>query len=148
MDYNKKPLTYFDKLKDPRWQRKRLEIFKRDDFSCQECGTKESTLHVHHLKYVKGKEPWEYEGDELSTLCEDCHRLRTQFTQRLQDYASGMPLGCQMAVLGFIYGMATAAGTDPGSLFSHPLFDKTFQMGMDAYPDVEKVFASRRGKLQ
>ncbi len=64
---------YSEKLKDPRWQRMRLEILNRDDFTCQICYDKESTLHVHHKLYKRGAEPWEYEPDLLVTLCEDCH---------------------------------------------------------------------------
>lgn len=29
---------YKEKLKDPRWQKKRLQIFERDDWCCQKCG--------------------------------------------------------------------------------------------------------------
>lgn len=69
-----KPSTdYFEKLKDPRWQKKRLEIFERDGWRCKECYSKEKTLHVHHLFYLKGKEPWEIPNGFLVTLCEDCH---------------------------------------------------------------------------
>ena len=65
--------TYIQKLRDPKWQRKRLEIMNRDDFTCQECSAKDKTLNVHHLIYRKGCDPWEYEPHELKTLCEDCH---------------------------------------------------------------------------
>ena len=65
--------SYIEKLKDPRWQRKRLEILKRDDFKCRSCRDEEKTLHVHHLRYEKGFEPWEAEDDDLITLCESCH---------------------------------------------------------------------------
>ena len=65
--------SYADKLRDPRWQKKRLEIMERDGFSCRSCKNKERTLNVHHLKYEKGKEPWEYEESEMVTLCEGCH---------------------------------------------------------------------------
>lgn len=65
--------TYSEKLKDPRWQRKRLEVMERDEFHCRMCGDGESTLHVHHKRYVKGREPWEYELHELATVCENCH---------------------------------------------------------------------------
>lgn len=63
--------SYSEKLKDPRWQRKRLEVMNRDDFTCQLCQTKEKTLHVHHEQY-KG-DPWDVDIDKLRTLCEDCH---------------------------------------------------------------------------
>ena len=66
--------TYAEKLKDPRWQRKRLEIMQRDDFQCRVCGDERKTLHVHHIRYIKGREPWEYKDFYFVTLCEGCHR--------------------------------------------------------------------------
>jgi hypothetical protein len=65
--------TYSEKLKDPRWQRKRLEVFNAADWKCEACGNAYETLHVHHKKYKRGKEPWEYESAELASLCETCH---------------------------------------------------------------------------
>jgi len=62
-----------EKLKDPRWQKLRLQIFERDEFMCQRCQDTESTLNVHHLKYTTGKEPWEYPMANFITLCESCH---------------------------------------------------------------------------
>jgi hypothetical protein len=64
-------MNYSDKLKDPRWQKKRLEILQRDDFTCQFCHDKETPLHVHHLKYTN--EPWEAPNEDIITLCEHCH---------------------------------------------------------------------------
>jgi hypothetical protein len=69
-------MTYSEKLKDPRWQRKRLEILQRDSFTCQDCGDSESTLHVHHCLYIWGHDPWDYAPGELRTLCETCHSER------------------------------------------------------------------------
>ena len=63
--------TYSEKLKDPRWQRKRLEIMSRDYFACTECGDHKSTLNVHHWRYKK--DPWEADDNDLTTLCERCH---------------------------------------------------------------------------
>jgi hypothetical protein len=68
-----KPLSYSEKLKDPRWQRKRLEILNRDEFTCQRCGDDSSPLVVHHLSYSKGN-PWNINNSQLITYCEDCHR--------------------------------------------------------------------------
>lgn len=65
--------TYSEKLKDPRWQRLRLEIFQRDNFACRKCGDTTRTLAVHHLQYQRGKEPWEYPAEALMTVCEPCH---------------------------------------------------------------------------
>lgn len=65
--------NYSELLKDPRWQKKRLEIFKLDGWQCRKCNSKKNTLHVHHLYYVKGKMPWEYDNSALVTYCEECH---------------------------------------------------------------------------
>lgn len=65
--------TYSEKLKDPRWQKMRLEIMQRDEFTCQMCKSTEDTLHVHHKYYLPGREPWEYSARTLITLCENCH---------------------------------------------------------------------------
>lgn len=64
---------YYAKLKDPRWQKKRLEILSRDTFTCRLCDDSENTLHVHHIRYEKGADPWDYPDDCLVTLCESCH---------------------------------------------------------------------------
>lgn len=68
-----KKATYYEQLRDPRWQKRRLEIMNRDEFKCQLCYDGESTLNVHHKHYHKGHAPWEYTDDELVTLCETCH---------------------------------------------------------------------------
>jgi hypothetical protein len=66
--------TYSEKLRDPRWQRRRLEVMERDDFKCKKCGSAEETLHVHHLAYKKGLQPWDHDSRYLLTLCKRCHR--------------------------------------------------------------------------
>src|SRR5690242_9951890 len=65
--------AYSEKLKDPRWQKKRLEILNRDTWKCRRCMTATKTLHIHHIDYIKGMQPWEYDDKYLMTLCEDCH---------------------------------------------------------------------------
>jgi hypothetical protein len=63
--------TYSDKLKDPRWQKKRLLILDRDDYTCCRCSDSSTELHVHHLQY--NNEPWDADDDFLETLCKHCH---------------------------------------------------------------------------
>lgn len=65
--------TYYEKLKDPRWQKKRLEVMQLRDFCCEVCGDSTSPLNVHHKEYFKNAEPWEYENEQLAVLCESCH---------------------------------------------------------------------------
>jgi len=66
-------MEYAEKLKDPRWQKKRLQVFERDNWTCQICGNTKETLCIHHKYYEKDKEPWDYEDDCYQTLCELCH---------------------------------------------------------------------------
>lgn len=66
-----KSSKYSESLNDPRWQRKRLEIMRRDDFKCVACGDDKSELHVHHATY--DGMPWETADENLQTLCRKCH---------------------------------------------------------------------------
>ncbi len=66
-------MTYSEKLRNPKWQRKRLEILQRDNFKCCLCGDEETELHVHHLKYTG--EPHEAPNKDLQTLCAHCHLI-------------------------------------------------------------------------
>ncbi len=66
--------TYSEKLKDPRWQKKRLKILERDEWTCQLCGDDTETLHVHHKYYREKKEPWECGDFALVTVCHNCHK--------------------------------------------------------------------------
>jgi hypothetical protein len=70
-------MTYSEKLRDPRWQRKRLSIMQRDGWQCRNCDAVEKTLTVHHFLY--SGDPWETEDNLLITLCEDCHKQRQEF---------------------------------------------------------------------
>ena len=75
-------MDYSKKLKDPRWQRLRLEVMERDGFRCTRCRDAKSTLHVNHLKYTG--DPWEAPMEHLETLCETCHKWRTDINLKFQ----------------------------------------------------------------
>lgn len=81
-------VNYGEKLKDPRWQRKRLEIMDRDEWTCQECGDTTRTLHVHHKKYT-GENPWDAPDDDLVTICEVCHETAHSGGRQIRLYAAG-----------------------------------------------------------
>jgi len=76
--------TYWELLKHPNWQKKRLLILDRDGFACQNCGDGEKTLHIHHTYYEKGLKPWEYPDVSLRTLCEDCHKNAQDWMANMQ----------------------------------------------------------------
>lgn len=95
---------YAEKLRDPRWQKKRLEVMERDGFTCQNCGDKESTLNVHHWYYAAGNDPWDYPDEALATLCEDCHdtieSLKVRFLSSLaeSDWGNGYEEQIRLAI--------------------------------------------------
>lgn len=105
--------AYWELLKDPRWQRLRLEVMERAGFRCEDCADHRKTLNVHHSYYLKNRAPWEYPSESLVCLCEDCHVVaERQLAEIKQSYA----LRCKDAremVLGFVRAINAASG--PGN---------------------------------
>ncbi len=78
MNNNNETSEFWKRYQDPRWQKKRLEVFQRDSFTCVECGAEDKALHVHHLSYEWDKDPWDYPVENFKTLCVDCHDMKKQ----------------------------------------------------------------------
>lgn len=83
----KKESDYSKKLRDPRWQKKRLEVLQRDQFACRICQAQDKELHIHHRRYSNGDCPWDSPTDDLVTVCTDCHDRITRVVNRVR-------LGC------------------------------------------------------
>ena len=99
--------TYAEKLKDPRWQKKRLEILERDNWSCRYCGDDTSTLYAHHIIYFSGTEPWDYDCKNIITLCDKCHTFEHEQqangdAMRLTLHDTGIPQTIGACFLSFI----------------------------------------------
>jgi hypothetical protein len=128
--------SYAEQLKHPNWQRRRLEVLQAADFSCEVCGDKENTLHVHHKRYVKGREVWEYELNELIALCEPCHEREHVKDSLLAEVLAAAdavdPASCALGLTaGYLWGangipqeMAKRARETSGA---------TFDLGVIAY---------------
>jgi len=105
-------MTYSEKLKDPRWQKKRLEIMQRDEFMCQLCQETEETLVIHHYKY--SGEPWDVEDKYLMTLCESCHesehRDMKENKKLLDESMAGLPADSYRGVASIIYSLKNCKG--------------------------------------
>lgn len=78
-------MTYLEKLKDKRWQQKRLLVLDRDKWTCTECVTPSNSLHVHHKRYAKSGNPWDATDEDLCTLCERCHETEEALKKRNVD---------------------------------------------------------------
>jgi hypothetical protein len=92
-------MTYSDKLRDPRWQKKRLEILERDGWACTCCEEPRKTLHVHHKKY--NSNPWDADDNDLVTLCEGCHKDLTGRIASLKGVIPLLDIGSVAVVAGF-----------------------------------------------
>ena len=88
-------MNYYEKLKDPRWQRKRLEILARDFFTCLHCGDTDKQLHVHHLSYLGINNPWEALNEYLITICDDCHRIEETKVREVKEMIANLCATCQ-----------------------------------------------------
>ena len=111
-------MTYGEQLRHPNWQRRRLEIMKRDEFVCQSCFASDAPLHVHHKHYTKGRMVWEYTDDELVTLCEECHAQAHDEKEALKVVLSRLRVAGpfnQSEAIAMIAGWA-AAGLGSGDL--------------------------------
>ena len=85
-------MSYADKLKRPEWQRKRLQILERANWKCEQCGEKESMLHVHHKQYISGRDPWEYKDNQLVALCAMCHAAQHHARDDLLEIIASLDL--------------------------------------------------------
>lgn len=109
--------SYSDELKDPRWQKKRLEILNRDEFTCQMCSDSESTLHVHHKRYIKGVKPWDYASHDLATVCENCHEEAHELMEKSAALMSSLTLyGMPTSIQSILPVIAGIAHTDKDAL--------------------------------
>lgn len=77
---------YEKKLRDPRWQKKRLEVFEAADWKCADCGDTKEELHAHHTGY-DGREPWDYPLVNLLCLCDTCHTIRHLKPEKVKAHA-------------------------------------------------------------
>ncbi len=114
-------MTYSEKLKDPRWQKKRLEILNRDEFTCRLCGDDKLTLHVHHICY--NGNPWEANSDRLITLCEACHEEETDLLKKSQVKCVTDLKDAGFMSMGFESLSKIFKDTDRGWTFYDPSFD-------------------------
>lgn len=136
MKNNQEKTTYWEKLKDPRWQKKRLEVLKIYNFTCNACGDTESTLHIHHPFYKKNTDPWDYDYRQLMCLCEKCHKEAHDHEAKFDELANLLksayfrPFGLRF-VTGF---MAAYIHDGP---FDFPLYDSDYISGVAMFFGME-----------
>lgn len=146
LDNMKMKKDYLSLLKDPRWQKKRLEIMQRDNFTCQHCGCRDKTLHVHHLTYDKCKKPWEYNNSNLLTLCESCHKYESE--AYAESYNSFIRLRNTFLSKGLSLELLDSIITQIDETVNNEIFPeeiiKVIQIGIFGTQNISDVFAARK----
>lgn len=56
-----------------KWKVWRKTVFERDNYTCQDCGSKGIYLHPHHIKPLKNYPKLAFEVNNGKTLCKKCH---------------------------------------------------------------------------
>lgn len=103
--------TYYEKLKSPKWQKKRLEILNDRGFVCESCCDDSQQLHVHHKIYKKGLSPWDYPSYNYAVLCESCHKEAHNVIDKMNTLVGLLPIDgyfTQHGVYDFIVGFLNA----------------------------------------
>lgn len=97
--------TYYEKLKSPQWQKKRLEILASRGFYCESCCDETEQLHVHHKIYKKGLNPWDYPDYNYAVLCDTCHKEAHKTIDAMNELIGTLPIDgnfSQQGVLSFL----------------------------------------------
>lgn len=98
--------TFWEKYKDPRWQRKRLVVMENANFCCEGCGSDSKTLNVHHKLYRRGHDPWDYSDSELMCLCEACHQSWHWVKENFNVSLQYMDFAAYREVVGYAIGVS------------------------------------------
>jgi len=56
---------YDQDSKELQWIFKSDNIRIRDNHTCRMCGAKDVPLDVHHIRYITGREAWDYEDGDI-----------------------------------------------------------------------------------
>jgi len=60
----------------------RIEVFTRDNWTCQVCSQVGGRLNAHHIKSWKNYPKLRFEINNGITLCEECHKLTDGYANR------------------------------------------------------------------
>jgi len=70
--------NWLKNIKIQNWTQIRHMVLERDNYTCQDCGSRDN-LEVHHIKPIcEGGD--EFDPDNCITLCKNCHRRRHRKT--------------------------------------------------------------------
>jgi hypothetical protein len=87
-------------------------------------------LHVHHKQYIKGRDVWDYEREQLACLCEICHENQHELEVKFQDLLSRIPIDGPCNKDDICYLLAGFLGLEVS--LDHAYQKELFSHGVDA----------------
>lgn len=138
-------MTYQEQLKNPKWQKKRLEVLNENNFECSECGSKDTELHVHHTIYRKGNKVWEYENDELACLCKTCHEFEHKLLEDLHETYLWLSRYEKLRLLGYADGLQSPIMSRDGEAYEYGFADY-LRNDTDGIIRAYKVYEESQGR--
>lgn len=90
-----KNTSYAEKLKTLEWLEFRDSFIRRhtreNELPCCHACSNSRNLQVHHRRYKRGKEPWEYDDEDLVLICGDCHETVHSVAREFYDWLISIP---------------------------------------------------------
>jgi 5-methylcytosine-specific restriction endonuclease McrA len=75
---------------DPAYKKFRMDVLKRDKFTCKMCKTKKKKVYVHHIRKWASASSLRYETSNGITLCYNCHKEVTGKEHHYESYLLGL----------------------------------------------------------
>lgn len=132
---------------DPRWLAFRERVLQRDEFRCVECGKHARevvAMQVHHLRYLPGRFPWDYDLNDVETLCSGCH---ASFHGKVRP-TSGW-IECMEDDLGALTGECEVCQTRIRYVYTvwHPEWSESYEVGCECCDQMTGLSMSRRERF-
>ena len=135
--------TYWDKLQDVRWQRRRMEIWKIYGGFCQYpgCENPNMQIDVHHKVYLRNTEPWDYPIWCFTLYCRTHHEIEQDRMERAHLGIASNPILIQSCIDGRIENPVIVARNyePPKPTPPKPKFDK--ELGRKLFDEMRKAIA-------
>lgn len=88
--------------KNKEYKQWRLDVYKKDNYTCQICKNKSKDLHAHHLESFCSNVNLRYEKSNGVTLCKKCHidfhreyGISNNTKLQFEEYKNGKRIHCR-----------------------------------------------------
>lgn len=133
--------------RDRRWLELRDRVLKRDEYVCVNCDSRPEdtrSMQVHHRRYLPGRFPWEYDLNDLETLCQGCHAITHGKIRPSEGW-----IECNEEDLEDVCGECEICGTAIRYVFTiwHTNWPESFEVGCECCDAMTGLSMSRRERF-